>query len=82
MSGIADWLASIGLEEYTQRFTENAIAFSSGRLAFAREAWMGQRNALVVELAKWAFGGPPWRWHRAIGGRSRSAANSGLAACY
>jgi class 3 adenylate cyclase len=28
MSGIAEWLASIGLEEYAQRFTENAIDLS------------------------------------------------------
>jgi hypothetical protein len=28
MTGIADWLASIGLEEYGQRFTENAIDLS------------------------------------------------------
>src|SRR5262249_50744164 len=28
MMGIAEWLASIGLEEYTQRFAENAIDLS------------------------------------------------------
>src|SRR5262249_8028687 len=28
MKGIAEWLASIGLEEYAQRFTENAIDLS------------------------------------------------------
>jgi class 3 adenylate cyclase/tetratricopeptide (TPR) repeat protein len=31
MSGIAEWLASIGLEEYAQRFTENAIDLSTVR---------------------------------------------------
>ena len=28
MRGIAEWLASIGLEEYAQRFAENAIDLS------------------------------------------------------
>ncbi len=28
MTGIAEWLASIGLEEYAQRFAENAIDLS------------------------------------------------------
>ena len=28
MEGIADWLASIGLEEYVQRFAENAMDLS------------------------------------------------------
>ena len=28
MKGIAEWLASIGLGEYAQRFTENAIDLS------------------------------------------------------
>jgi SAM domain (Sterile alpha motif) len=28
MQGIADWLASIGLNEYAQRFAENAIDVS------------------------------------------------------
>ena len=28
MSGIAEWLASIGLGEYAQRFSENAIDLS------------------------------------------------------
>jgi hypothetical protein len=28
MQGIAEWLASIGLEEYAQRFAENAIDLS------------------------------------------------------
>ena len=28
MTGIAEWLASLGLAEYTQRFAENAIDLS------------------------------------------------------
>jgi class 3 adenylate cyclase/predicted ATPase len=31
MHGIADWLGSIGLEEYAQRFAENAIDLSAAR---------------------------------------------------
>ena len=28
MRGVAEWLGSIGLSEYTQRFAENGIALS------------------------------------------------------
>jgi len=31
MKGIAEWLESIGLTEYAQRFSENAIDFSTLR---------------------------------------------------
>jgi class 3 adenylate cyclase/tetratricopeptide (TPR) repeat protein len=57
MTGIADWLASIGLEEYGQRFTENAIDFSVVRNLTERDLKelgipLGHRHKMLRAIAE------------------------------
>src|SRR5881392_2850083 len=67
MRGIAEWLASIGLGEYTQRFAENAIDFSVVRDLTEQDlkdlgVLLGHRRKMlraITELSAAAVAKPP-----------------------
>src|SRR4249919_1867083 len=57
MKGIAEWLASIGMEEYAQRFAENAIDLSVVRDLTEQDlkdlgVLLGHRRKLLRAIAE------------------------------
>jgi hypothetical protein len=51
MKGIAEWLASIGLSEYAQRFADNAIDVSVVRDLRDQDKDVGVRTTPIAVVA-------------------------------
>ena len=70
MKGIADWLTSIGLSEYAQRFADNGIDLSVIRDLTEQDlrdlgVLLGHRRKILRAIAELG-GSPPYRLkHRA-----------------
>jgi class 3 adenylate cyclase/tetratricopeptide (TPR) repeat protein len=78
MKGIAEWLASIGLEEYGQRFSENAIDLSVLRELTEQDlkdlgVLLGHRRKILRAIAE-LQGGAPARIETAIESAPRDEA--------
>src|SRR5262249_8491927 len=77
MKGIAQWLASIGLERYTQRFIENAIdgdvlpELTEGDLKKLGIP-LGDRKRLIRAIKAMAAGSPSAFATSAVGGNEQS----------